>query len=223
MDYAADSKSGTGARYTLGEELVNAITHGLGTIFSVAATTLMVTASALQQDWVKLGASIVYGLSLILLYLMSTLYHAIRSVRVKEVLRVFDHCSIFLLIAGTYTPYTLVTLRGPVGWGLFIWIWAAAALGITLNIISIQRFRLFSMICYVAMGWSIMVTVRPLMAAIPAQGLWLLIWGGVAYTGGIVFYALKRRRYFHGIWHLFVLAGSVLHFLSIFRYVILPA
>lgn len=219
MDYAMEPNQ-LQARYTTGEELVNAISHGLGAILAVSGTTLMVMASAIQQDWYKLAASIIYGLSLMLLYLMSTLYHAIRSQRVKEVLRVFDHCSIFLLIAGTYTPYTLVTLRGGIGWGLFAFIWGAAALGIILNVISIERFKVFSMICYVGMGWSIMVTVKPLMAALPHTGLWLLIWGGIAYTVGILFYLLKQVRYFHGIWHLFVLAGSVLHFFSIYQYVI---
>ena len=220
MDYAMGPNK-LQVRYTTGEELVNAISHGLGAILAVAGTTLMVGASAAQMDGYKLAASIIYGASLMLLYLMSTLYHAIRSVRVKEVLRVFDHCSIFLLIAGTYTPYTLVTLRGGVGWGLFAFIWAAAVLGIVLNVISIERFKVFSMICYVGMGWSIMVTVKPLTQALPGPGLWLLVWGGVAYTVGILFYLLHRVRYFHGIWHLFVLAGSVLHFLSIYQYVIL--
>lgn len=219
MDRALE---GGTCRYTTGEEILNAVTHGLGTMFAVSATTLMITASVIQLDGYKLAASIVYGLSLVVLYLMSTLYHAIRSVRVKEVLRVFDHCSIFFLIAGTYTPFTLVALREtPVGWPMFAFIWGAAILGVVLNIISIERFKIFSMICYVAMGWTIVFSAKTLLAVLPIQGVQLLVAGGIAYTGGIIFYVLKKHRYFHGIWHLFVLAGSVLHFLSAYIYVIL--
>lgn len=209
--------------YTQGEELMNAVTHGLGAVFAVAAVTLMAGASVLQQDWVKLGASLVYGLSLVLLYLMSTLYHAVPGPRAKGVLQILDHCSIFLLIAGSYTPYTLVTLRHVGGWWLFAGLWAAALVGVVLNAIDLGRFRHLSMACYLVMGWSVVIMLEPLVASLHPMGLRLLVWGGVAYTGGVVFYALKRKRYFHGIWHLFVLAGSVLHFFSIFLYIILPA
>lgn len=201
-------------RYTLGEELVNAITHGLGTILAAAGTTLLVASAVYQGDPYRLAGAIVYGGSLLLLYLMSTLYHSMASPRAKEVLRVFDHCTIFLLIAGTYTPFTLVTLRQNGGWLLFGAIWGAAAVGITLNAIDLRRFEKISVACYVAMGWAVVFQVRTLAAALSPAGLALLVAGGVCYTAGILFYAI-HKPYMHGIWHLFVLAGSVCHFLCI--------
>jgi hemolysin III len=201
-------------RYTLGEEVMNAVTHGLGTILAVAGATLLIASSALQGDPYKLGSSIVYGVSLTLLYLMSTVYHGVASSRAKEILRIFDHCSIFLLIAGTYTPFALVTLREHRGWLLFGAIWAAAVVGITLNAISLRRFEKLSLACYVAMGWAVVFQAGTLAAALSPAGLVLLVAGGICYTGGILFYKL-RRPYMHGVWHLFVLAGSVCHFLCV--------
>ncbi len=201
-------------RYTLGEEVMNAVTHGLGTILAVAGATLLIAYSALQGDPYKLGSSIVYGVSLTLLYLMSTVYHGVASSRAKEILRIFDHCSIFLLIAGTYTPFALVTLREHRGWLLFGAIWAAAVVGITLNAISLRRFEKLSLACYVAMGWAVVFQAGTLAAALSPAGLVLLVAGGICYTGGILFYKL-RRPYMHGVWHLFVLAGSVCHFLCV--------
>lgn len=174
----------------------------------------MVASSAYQRDPYKLAGAIVYGAALLLLYLMSTLYHSVASPRAKEVLRIFDHCSIFLLIAGTYTPFTLITLRQQGGWLLFGAIWAAAALGITLNAIDLRRFEKVSVACYVAMGWAVLFHARQLAAALSPAGLWLLVAGGVCYTAGILFYVI-RKPYMHGIWHLFVLAGSVCHFLCV--------
>ena len=201
-------------RYTLGEEVMNAVTHGLGTILAVAGANLLIASSALQGDPYKLGSSIVYGVSLTLLYLMSTVYHGVASSRAKEILRIFDHCSIFLLIAGTYTPFALVTLREHRGWLLFGAIWAAAVVGITLNAISLRRFEKLSLACYVAMGWAVVFQAGTLAAALSPAGLVLLVAGGICYTGGILFYKL-RRPYMHGVWHLFVLAGSVCHFLCV--------
>lgn len=201
-------------RYTLGEEVMNAVTHGVGALLAVAGGTLLIASSASQQDPYKLASSIVYGLSLAMLYLMSTLYHSIASPRAKAVLRVFDHCSIFLLIAGTYTPFTLVTLRQTGGWGLFGAIWGTAAVGIALNAISLRRFEKLSLLCYVVMGWAVVFQAGTLAEALSPAGLWLLVAGGLCYTGGIVFYSI-HRPYLHGIWHLFVLAGSVCHFLCI--------
>ena len=201
-------------RYTLGEEVMNAVTHGLGTILAVAGATLLIASSALQGDPYKLGSSIVYGVSLTLLYLMSTVYHGVASSRAKEILRIFDHCSIFLLIAGTYTPFALVTLREHRGWLLFAGPVAAAVVGITLNAISLRRFEKLSLACYVAMGWAVVFQAGTLAAALSPAGLVLLVAGGICYTGGILFYKL-RRPYMHGVWHLFVLAGSVCHFLCV--------
>ena len=201
-------------RYTLGEEVMNAVTHGVGALLAVAGGTLLIASSASQQDPYKLASSIVYGLSLAMLYLMSTLYHSIASPRAKAVLRVFDHCSIFLLIAGTYTPFALVTLREHRGWLLFGAIWAAPVVGITLNAISLRRFEKLSLACYVAMGWAVVFQAGTLAAALSPAGLVLLVAVGISYTGGILFYKL-RRPYMHGVWHLFVLAGSVCHFLCV--------
>ena len=201
-------------RYTLGEEVMNAVTHGVGALLAVAGGTLLIASSASQQDPYKLASSIVYGLSLAMLYLMSTLYHSIASPRAKAVLRVFDHCSIFLLIAGTYTPFTLVTLRQTGGGGLFGAIWGTAAVGIALNAISLRRFEKLSLLCYVVMGWAVVFQAGTLLSALSPGGLALLVAGGICYTGGILFYVL-RRPYMHGIWHLFVLAGSVCHFFCV--------
>ncbi|MEG2316624.1 MAG: hemolysin III family protein, partial [Clostridia bacterium] len=163
----------------------------------------------------------VFGLTLILLYTVSTLYHALKVNKAKRVFRVLDHCTIFLLIAGTYTPYTLTTLRGNVGWLLFAVIWAAAALGVTLNAVSLKKFAAVSVFCYLAMGWAIVFAIRPLSAAMDARGIVLLIWGGVAYTIGAILYAIgAKRKYFHSVFHFFCLVGSVLHFLSIYQYVL---
>ncbi len=208
-------------RYTTGEEILNAVSHGVGAVFAIVGTTLLVAASALQGDGFKLAASIIYGASLMILYVMSTLYHSFTRPRLKEIFRVLDHCSIFLLIAGTYTPFTLITLRNTSGWYLFAFIWAATVIGVLLNVISIQRFRYFSMACYLIMGWSIVVTFKPLAEGLPTVGLGLLVAGGLFYTVGILFYAMKKKRYMHGVWHFFVLGGSVFHYLCVLQYVIL--
>lgn len=205
--------------YTIGEEIMNAVTHGVGALLAIAGLVLNVVFGALSGDAAKLAGGLVYGIMLVILFTASTLYHALTHPTAKAVFRVLDHTSIFLLIAGTYTPITLVTLRGTVGWTIFSVVWACAILGIVLNAISIERFKLFSMICYVAMGWCVIFAFPPLFRAMPLPGLVLLLAGGVCYTGGIVFYAL-RRRYMHGIWHLFVLAGAVCHYLAVLLYVI---
>ena len=211
MENVMMRSGGFAKRYTLGEEVMNAVTHGRG---GGGGGTLLIASSALQGDPYKLAGSIVYAISLVVLYLCSTLYHSIASPRAKEVLRVFDHCTIFLLIAGTYTPFTLVTLREKGGWLLFGAIWGAAVVGITLNAISLRRFEKLSLVCYVVMGWAVVFHAGTLAAALSPAGLWLLVAGGLCYTGGIVFYSI-HRPYLHGIWHLFVLAGSVCHFLCI--------
>ncbi|MDD4797735.1 MAG: hemolysin III family protein [Eubacteriales bacterium] len=207
--------------YTRGEEIFNAVTHGVGALLSAAGCALLVVFAAIRHDaWAVVSAAI-YGATLILLYLTSTLYHSFTGQRSKSTLRILDHCVIFLLIAGTYTPYVLVTLRSTVGWWVFSVVWGTAILGIVLNAINMRRFRVFSMICYLAMGWVILIAIKPLMAALAPGGVILLISGGVMYTAGIIFYAMKRFRYMHSIWHLFVLAGSILHFLSVLLYVVM--
>lgn len=205
--------------YTLGEEIFNSVSHGVGVALACVGFGILIVLSALYGDAWAVSSSIVYSFSLFALYLASTLYHACPNRRVKGVLQVLDHCSIFLLIAGTYTPYTLITLRGALGWTLFAVVWGAAIVGVVLNAIDVQKYSRISMVCYVAMGWGVVLAIRPLMASLAWRGLVLLALGGVFYTVGIVFYVI-RRSYMHSIWHLFVLAGSVCHYLSILLYVI---
>ena len=166
-------------------------------------------------------SSIVYGLSLIILYTMSCIYHALKPNQAKRVFRVIDHCSVFLLIAGTYTPFTLVTLHGSTGWLLFSVIWGAAIIGMLLNAIDLEKFSKISVVCYPAMGWAVVFAIRPLVAALATPGLILLVCGGVAYSLGVIVYALGSKiRYMHSIWHFFVLAGSILHFFAVYLYVL---
>ncbi len=203
--------------YSVGEDIGNAVTHGIGAALAVAGLVLLILKST--DAW-QVVASCVYGASLFLLFLMSCLYHAIRCAGGRYVMRVFDHTSIFLLIAGTYTPYTLVTFRGALGWVLFGVVWAIAVVGIVFNSISVERFKRFSMICYIASGWYIVVAIWPLVQSVPTAGLLLLLGGGVLYTIGILFYRQKTRRWFHMVWHLFVLAAAILHYFGIYCYVI---
>ena len=188
-----------GAFYTGGEEIANAITHG---------------------DVWKVVSSAIYGASMLVLFLMSCLYHALTNRTAKKVMRVFDHTSIFLLIAGTYTPFTLVTLRGWVGWTIFGIVWGCAVFGIVLNIISVERFKKISMVCYIASGWCVVIAVVPLVQKMAWPGILLLVLGGVAYTAGILFYRKKSIRYFHTVWHVFVFVGALLHYFCILFYVI---
>lgn len=207
--------------YSLGEELLSSISHGIGTLLGVTALVLCVIRSVQHGNPWAIAASIVYGITLILLYCASTIYHALRVNRAKQVFRVLDHCNIFLLIAGTYTPYTLVSLNGKIGWILFGVVWAAAILGIIFNAISVERFKVFSMICYLAMGWVIVFAFRPFLAAAGWDATFLLLAGGVAYSVGAILYGVgKKVKYMHSIWHFFVLAGSILHFFSIYLYVV---
>ena len=209
-------------KYTLGEELVNSISHGLGAAFGVVALVLCVVFSAKSGDAWKVVSSSVYGASMILLYTVSTLYHALGINRAKAVFRTLDHCTIYFLIAGTYTPYTLVSMRGPVGFTVFGVVWAAAICGIVFNAINVRKFRKLSMILYIATGWAVIFSVKTLIATVSPVGIWLLLAGGVLYTIGAVLYGVgKKKKYMHSVFHFFALGGSVCHFISIFAYVIL--
>lgn len=208
-------------KYSLPEELISAISHGVGALMAIAALVLCVVQGAMHQDPWAVVSGAVFGFTLIVLYLMSTLYHSLKVNKAKRVFRVIDHCSIFLLIAGTYTPYTLVALRETVGWYLFGVVWAAAIVGIVLNAVDLKKFAVTSVICYLAMGWVIVFAYRYMAEAIAPGGIALLIWGGVAYTLGAVLYAIgAKKKYFHSVFHFFCLAGSILHFLSIYLYVL---
>ena len=175
----------------------------------------MIVVSAMRSDaWMVVSGS-VYGASLIILYTMSTLYHAITNEKAKRVMRVMDHVTIFFLIAGTYTPITLVSLRGALGWVLFGLVWGAAILGIVFNSIDLEKFRKASVVCYVVMGWAIVFAIVPLIHSMPKISLIFLVLGGVVYSIGVIFYAVKKIKYFHSVWHLFTLGGSILHYFAI--------
>ena len=208
-------------QYSTGEEILNSISHGAGAVFAACGTALLIVLAAFFSDAWGIVSSAVYGFSLIVLYTMSTLYHAITNERAKRVMRVLDHSSIFLLIAGTYTPISLVTLRGPLGWVVFGLVWGSAVIGIVFNAVSIERFKKLSLILYIASGWAVVIAAKPMITTMRPGGLWLWLAGGLFYTGGIFFYVQKKRRWFHGIWHLFVLFGSIAHYLSILFYIIL--
>ena len=207
-------------QYTLGEEIFNSISHGVGVLLSIAALVLLIVFAAISGNGYSLAAGIVYGISLVLLYSMSMVYHIVQNEKGKAVMRIFDHCSIFVLIAGTYTPYLLVSLDKTLGWVMFGIIWGMAVLGIILNSINLEKFKVFSLICYIVMGWAIIFTIKPIVQNIPPMGVFLLLLGGIIYTVGIIFYILKKYKYMHSVWHLFVLLGSVCHYLSILLYVI---
>lgn len=202
----------------LADEIANSITHGLGLILSLIGLPVLIITSLNRGDVINVIGASVFGGTLVALYLASTLYHSIPAPRAKRVLRILDHVAIFLLIAGTYTPFTLGVLRGAWGWTLFGIVWGLAAVGILFKVVLGTRFPNASTIFYLAMGWLIVVAARPLMLNMPTAGLWLLAAGGLAYTFGVVFFVLDHRRYMHAVWHLFVMAGSACHFVAVLRY-----
>ncbi|MEJ2426385.1 MAG: hemolysin III family protein [Candidatus Thiodiazotropha sp.] len=210
----------TGNRYSLGEEIAHAITHGIGILLSVAGLALLVTFASLYGNvWHVVSCSI-YGATLILMYTASTLYHSIPMPRAKRVLQHLDHAAIFLLIAGTYTPYTLVNLRGDWGWLLFGLVWGIALFGVLFEFLRRERFKWLSLSLYLGLGWLVVIAIKPLIDAVETGGLWLLLAGGLCYSLGVVFYVWKRLAYHHAVWHLFVMAGSMLHFFSVLFYVV---
>lgn len=210
----------TAPRYSTAEEIANGITHGLGVVFSIAGLAILTAfASVFGTVWHIVACS-VYGVTQILMYTASTLYHSIPVPRAKKFLRLLDHSAIYLLIAGTYTPFALVNLRGPWGWSILIAIWGLAIAGIALQSKLIRLSKLVTALPYVAMGWVAVIAVKPLLEAVAPGGLWLLVLGGLAYTAGTLFYVWKRLPFHHAIWYGFVLLGSVLHFFSILFYVI---
>jgi hemolysin III len=210
------------AAYPPREELANSLTHGLGAALSVAGLVLLVFFSARFGNAWHIVSTAVFGTTLLLLYTSSTLYHSFRDPRIKRILRKFDHAAIFLLIAGSYTPFVLVTLRGPWGWSLFGVVWGLAIAGVALKFWFAGRFRFASTLIYLGMGWLVMVALKPLLAALPAGGFRLLVAGGLCYTGGAVFYLWKRLPYQHALWHLFVLGGSSCQWAAVFFYVVPP-
>lgn len=206
--------------YSRPEELANSLTHGVGAALAAAATAVMVTFAALRGDaWHVVGCA-VFGGTLVVLYLASTLYHAVQSPRAKKVLRVLDHAAIFLLIGGSYTPFTLVNLRGAWGWSLFGVVWGLALLGVAIQTTPLKRWRVASVALCVIMGWTVVVAGNRLADSVETGGLILLVAGGLAYTGGIAFYAARKLPFHHALWHLFVLAGSAFHVAAVVLFVI---
>ncbi len=201
-------------------ELANSVTHGLGAVLSVLALVLLVVLAALHGTARHVVGSAIFGATLVLLYTMSTLYHALRNPRAKRVFKILDHSAIYLLIAGTYTPFCLATLRGGWGWSLFGVVWGLAAAGVAFKTVFTGRFELLSTAVYLAMGWMVMVAAVPLWRALPAPGLAWLMAGGACYTLGVAFYAWRRLRFHHAVWHLFVLGGSLCHVVAVLGSVI---
>ncbi|WP_372794697.1 hemolysin III family protein [Pontiella sp.] len=201
--------------YSAGEELANAITHGIGFFIGIAVLVLLVVFSSLRKGPWEIVSCAIYGTTFMLLFLSSTLYHSARRPGVRRVLKIIDHSAIYLLIAGTYTPFTLAPLRGALGWSIFGAIWGAAIIGIVLKAFFTGRFKALSLASYLFMGWFCVIAVKPLHDKLTTTGFVMLITGGLCYSLGAVFYGWKSLRWSHAVWHLFVLAGSLCHFFSI--------
>lgn len=213
------SADSTVSRYSVGEEIAHAVTHGIGAALSVAGLVLLLVRASVSGDaWSVTGVAI-FGSTLLLLYLASTIYHSVRSDRAKRLLQKFDHAAIYLLIAGTYTPFVLVTLRGPWGWSLFGVVWGLAVAGVVFKFRFAGRFDVLSTLVYIVMGWLVLIAFKPLTAALPGPGLAWLVAGGLCYSLGTIFYLWERLPYHHAIWHLWVLGGSACHWAAVFRYV----
>lgn len=202
------------------EERANAVTHGIGAVLSVAALVLLLIHSLRNGSVWHIVSFTVFGVSLILLYVSSTLLHSARKERWIDIFSILDHAAIFVLIAGTYTPFLLVTLRGPLGWSLFGIVWGLALAGIIFKLFFVKRFVLLSTLFYIAMGWLVIFAFGPLQEELAQAGIAWLVAGGLLYTLGTVFYLWRKIRYHHAIWHLFVLAGSISHFVTVYFYVL---
>ncbi len=215
------SSKDTGKDYTTGEEIAHAVTHGLGLLLSVAACSILVILAAQRGTVWHITGVAVFGASLIVLYAASTLYHSLTHKKAKRVFKFLDYSAIYLLIAGSYTPFTLVTLRGGWGWTLFGLAWGLAIAGAVIEVATRRRYKAVSMAFYLGMGWLIVIAIKPLYAALDTRALILMGIGGAAYTGGAALYALGKFRYHHAIWHVLVLVGSFCHFLAVY-YTVIP-
>lgn len=203
---------------SLGEEIANSVSHGVGLLAAIAAAPVLVHSAIQHGGAARIAGAIVFSAATVLLYLTSTLYHALPRNRAKRVFQVLDHAAIFLMIAGTYTPFTLGVLRGTWGWTLFGLVWSLALAGVVLTAAGGVRYPKLTTGLYLAMGWLILIAIKPLWLHVPSWGLFWLFSGGIAYTAGVVFYAAKRIRYSHFVWHLFVMAGTTCHFIAVLRF-----
>ncbi len=208
-------------KYSSKEETANIVTHAIGILFAITGLVMLVVISAIHGDAWKVTSSAIYGASMIALYTASTLYHTFKNEKTKKTFNVIDHISIYYLIAGSYTPFMLVTLRGGWGWSLFGVVWALAITGTILKLKFGDRLRKFSNMIYIFMGWLIIIAIKPVVDSLDSKGLLLLFIGGVLYTSGVIFYKWKTLPYNHAIWHLFVLAGTVTQYFAILYYVVL--
>ena len=208
--------------YSTGEEIANSVTHGVAALLSIAGLVVMLSMMPVTAGAATITAAAVFGASMIFLYTASTLYHAIPNLRVKRILQVLDHSAIYVMIAGSYTPFCLVTLKGTTGTMLCIAVWSIALAGIILQPVLMKRAEWLNCLLYLLLGWCVVLVFEPLMAALPSAGIWLLAAGGVVYSLGVIFYLWERIPYNHAIWHLFVLGGTALQFFSVLFYV-LPA
>lgn len=206
--------------YSPVEELANRLTHGVGAVLSLVGLVLMVVYSSLYGTAWHITSTAVYGASLVLLYSASTLYHSVRSARLRCLCQRLDHAAIFLLIAGTYTPFVLGPLRGGWGWSLFGVVWGCAVVGVVLKFFFTGRFHVLSTLIYLGMGWMVIIAAKPLFAALPLGGIWLLVAGGLCYSLGTIFYHWEKLPFNHAVWHVWVLAGSVCHWVAVFGYVV---
>lgn len=207
------------ARYTRGEEIAHSTTHGVGAVLAVVGLVLLIKRAAFAGDTHMLISFTIFGVSMVLLYTASSLYHALIPRRARRVFQILDHAFIYLLIAGSYTPFLLVSLRGAWGWSMFGVVWGLALAGVVFKVFFTGRFRLLSTLLYLGMGWLCVISIKPMIANVPAAGLWWLLGGGLFYSLGTVFYMWKGMRYHHAVWHLFVMAGTACHFVAIYRYV----
>ena len=201
--------------YNLREEIAHSITHGIGAVLAIAGLVLLIIHAASLGSARHVLSCVVFGASLILLYTASTLYHGIQNPTLKKVFRIMDHSSIYLLIAGTYTPFTLLNLRGSWGWSLFGVVWGIALIGIIFQFTALRKMKYLRLVLYITMGWTALVVIKPLAASVPVRAFILIVAGGLAYTVGIIFYLWRKLPYHHAIWHLFVLSGSSLHYLAV--------
>jgi hemolysin III len=202
------------------EELANVVTHGFGLLLSIAGAITLIAVSILHGTVWQIVSCTVYGVTLVLLYLSSTLYHAVSTPRLKRSFRLFDHSAVYLLIAGTYTPFTLVNLRGGWGWTLFGVVWGLTLAGIAFKYVALGRFPVLSTVIYALMGWLVVLGIKPVLTFVPMRGFLWLLGGGLFYTVGVFFFASKRIPYSHAIWHVFALCGSVCHYWAVFFYVL---
>ena len=207
-------------KYSPAEELANRLTHGVGALLSVAGLVLMVVYSALHGDAWVITSTAIYGASLVALYTASTLYHTFSSDRWRRFFQKMDHAAIFLLIAGTYTPFTLGPLRGSWGWTLFGIVWGFAVVGVVLKLFFAGKADVLSTIAYLIMGWLVVIAIKPLVAALPSGALWLLVAGGLCYSVGTIFYLWEKLPFNHAVWHVWVLGGSVCHWAAVFGYIV---